>query len=115
MVFNSAPLIWTVTTTFPNGSTVSTCPREIGNGGGVYAGQKSLGLSVVGQVRSARRPPELVIANSTPIELYFARIASVVTLPTSDSHVRPCPLPHASVRGMNTAELPITMLRIGAS
>src|ERR671934_258847 len=77
----------------------------MGYGGGVYAGQKSLGLSVVGQVRSARRPPEFVIANWTPIGAYFVRIASVTTLPTSDSHVRPCPFPHWSARGMNFVEV----------
>src|SRR6266511_1920931 len=101
-----------VTTMFPNGRTVRTWPRVIGYGGGVYGGQKSDGLSVVGQVRSARRPPEFVIAKSTP---YVVRIASAVTLPTSDSHVRPAVLPQASVRGMKTVELPITTLRIGAS
>src|SRR5712691_8772764 len=61
IVFSSAPLTVSVSTMFPNGSTVSTWPRVIGYGGGVYAGQKSFGLSVVGQVRSARRPPEFVI------------------------------------------------------
>src|SRR6266540_42130 len=112
IVLSSAPVSWRVTTTLPNGRTVRTWPRLIGYGGGVYGGQKSDGLSVVGQVRSARRPPEFVIAKSTP---YVVRIASAVTLPTSDSHVRPAVLPQASVRGMKTVELPITTLRIGAS
>ena len=115
MVFNSAPLTGRVTTMLPNGRTVSTWPREIGNGGGVNGGQKSLGLSVVGQVRSARKPPELVMAKSTPMELYFVRIESVVTLPTSDSQVRPAPFPQASARGMKRVELPMTVLKIGAS
>ena len=63
-VFSSAPLMVTVKTTLPNGRTARTWPRVIGYGGGVNAGQKSLGLSVVGQVRSARRPPAFVIAKS---------------------------------------------------
>ena len=67
MVFSSAPFTFSVTTTFPNGKTPSTWPRVMGNNPGANgysaAGQKSLGLSVVGQVRSARRPPELVSAN----------------------------------------------------
>src|SRR3972149_10198046 len=100
---------------FPNGSTVSTCPRLIGYGGGVYGGQKSLGLSVVGQVRSDRSPPEFVIANWTPIGLYAVRMASVTTLPTSDSHVRPALFPHWSALGMNFVEPPITVPRIGLS
>src|SRR6266545_6741582 len=81
IVFSSAPLTVNVTTTFPNGSTVSTWPRVMGKGGGVYAGQKSFGLSVVGHVRSALRPPEFVIANCVPIDPYFQVIASAVTLP----------------------------------
>src|ERR687895_2330713 len=52
IVFSSAPFTGSVATTFPNGSTARTCPRVIGNGGGVYAGQKSSGLSVVGHVRA---------------------------------------------------------------
>src|SRR5207249_2602366 len=66
MVLSSEPFTVSVVTTLPNGSTVSTWPREIRYGGGVYGGQKSLGLSVVGQVRASRRPPELVTAKSTP-------------------------------------------------
>src|SRR5262245_30158948 len=112
MDFSSAPLTDSVTTMFPNGSTASDWPRVIGNGGGVYAGQKSPDVSVVGQVRSARNPPEFVIANSAP---YVVRSASVTTSPMSDSHVRPIALPHASARGTNTVELPITVLKIGAS
>ena len=34
-VFSSAPLMLTVNTTLPNGSTASTWPRVIGYGGGV--------------------------------------------------------------------------------
>ncbi len=117
IVFSSAPFTCSVTTMFPKGSTPSTWPRVIGNGGGVYSGQKSSGLSVVGHVRSARRPPELVIANWTPIgsAAYFVRIASVTTSPTSDSHVRPTLLPHWSARGMYFVELPIVPARIGLS
>src|SRR5204862_6325865 len=77
IVFSSAPLTVRVTTMFPNGSSVSTWPRVIGYGGGVYDGQKSFGLSVVGQVRSARSPPEFVSAKSTPIGAYLVRMASV--------------------------------------
>src|SRR5712691_4532100 len=94
IVFSSAPFTVSVTTTFQNGRTVSTWPRVIGYGGGEYAGQKSFGLSVVGHVRSARSPPELVIANWTPIELYFVRIESATTSPTNDSQVRPAEFPH---------------------
>ena len=61
---SSAPVMSTVATRFPNGSTPSTWPLVIGYGGGVNAGQKSSGLSVVGQVRSARSPPEFVMAKS---------------------------------------------------
>ena len=89
IVFSSAPLTLSVTTMFPNGSTVSDWPRVIGNGGGVYAGQKSPAMSTVGHVSRSRSPPELVIANWTPMPAYVVRIASVTTLPTSDSHVRP--------------------------
>ena len=56
-----------------------------------------------------------MIANCTPIELYVVRIASVTTLPTSDSHVRPAVLPHWSVRGIAFVDEPIWTLRIGAS
>lgn len=63
-VFSSAPLMLTVNATLPNGSTPSTEPRVIGYGGGVNAGQTSSGRFAVGQVRSARRPPEFVIAKS---------------------------------------------------
>src|SRR5438876_12011563 len=52
IVLSSAPFTVTVTTMLPNGSTVSTWPRVIGYGGGVYGGQKSDGLAVVGHVRS---------------------------------------------------------------
>src|SRR5438034_10754445 len=104
--FSSAPLTVNVTTMFPNGSSVSTWPRVIGKGGGVYAGQKSPEMSDVGQVKSERSPPEFVIANSMPIGKYLSRIESVTTSPTSDSHVRPSELPHASARGMNLVEVP---------
>ena len=89
IAFSSAPLISTVATTLPNGRTARIWPRVIWYGGGVKAGQKPVPPPAGGQVRRSRRPPELVIANSTPIDAYFARIASVVTLPTSDSHSRP--------------------------
>src|SRR5687767_4874227 len=75
-VLSSAPLTSSVTTTFPNGSTVRTWPRVIaylpvasGTGYtllGPLPRQKSLGFGSVaptGQVRSARRPPEFVMAN----------------------------------------------------
>src|SRR6185312_11322577 len=92
-VFNSAPLIVTVKTTFPNGSTENTVPRVIGYGGGVNAEHVSPATSTVGHVRSARRPPEFVIAKSV---VYVVRIASVVTSPRSDSHSRPSERPHWS-------------------
>src|SRR4051812_16062966 len=105
----------TVVTMFPNGRTESTWPRVIGNGGGVYAGQKSPLMSVTGQVRSARRPPEFVIANWTPVGAYLARIASVITLPTKDSQSRPSALPHWSERGITFVAVAICVPRIGAS
>ncbi len=52
------------------------------------------------------------MAKSAP---YVVRIASVTTLPTRDSQSRPSARPHASARGMNRVELPITVLKIGAS
>ena len=97
---------------FPNGSTPSTWPRVIGYGGGVNAGQKSPGLSTAGHVRSARRPPEFVIAKSV---MYVVRIASVTVFPIFDSHLRPSGVPHESARGTVTVELPITVLKIGPS
>src|SRR5262245_39157548 len=75
--FSSSPFTESVTTMFPNGSRVSDCPRVIGYGGGVNDEQKSPTRSTLGHVRSARRPPEFVIANWTPIELYVVRIESV--------------------------------------
>src|SRR5262245_60009615 len=114
IVFSSAPFTESVTTMFPNGSSVGDCPRVIGNGGGVNDGQKSPVRSIDWHVRSARRPPEFVIANCTPMPEYVVRIASVTTLPTSDSHVRPAVLPHWSVRGIAFDEEPIPTLRIGA-
>ncbi len=84
----------------------------IGYGGGVNAGQKSLGLSVVGQVRSARSPPAFVIAKSVA---YVMRRASVVRSPMSDSQRRPSPRPHESARGIVTVDCPMTALRSGAS
>ena len=80
----------------------------IGNGGGVYAGQKSPARSVVGQVSASRRPPEFVIANWTPIALYVVRIASVTTLPTSDSQSRPSASPAlVGARDRPSSTLPI--------
>ena len=52
---------------FPNGSTAKFWPRVIGNGGGVNDAQKSPGMSGLGHVRSARRPPEFVIAKSVAV------------------------------------------------
>src|SRR3954470_21789356 len=112
---SSAPVTVAVTTMFPKGSTPSTWPREIGYGGGVKAEQKSPLTSVVGHVRSALRPPEFVIANWTPIGVYFVRIASVVTSPTRDSQSRPSTRPHWSARGIGLGGPPITVPRIGAS
>jgi hypothetical protein len=63
-------------------------------------------------VRSARSPPEFVTAKFVP---YVVRIESAVTLPTSDSHVRPAEFPHWSARGMNFAESPTLALRVVAS
>src|SRR5918996_4167518 len=60
-----APVIVTVDTTLPNGSTASTWPRVIRNGGGVDTGQKPVPPPAAGQVSRSRRPPELVIANWT--------------------------------------------------
>ena len=45
----------------------------------------------------------------------MVRIASAVTLPSSDSQVRPAVLPQASVRGTNTVDWPMTVDRMGAS
>src|SRR5574342_954062 len=47
--------------------------------------------------------------------LYLVCMASVVTLPTNDSHVRPALFPHWSARGMYFVEFPITVPRIGFS
>src|SRR5512145_2860562 len=93
IVFSSAPFTSSLVTILANGSIASTCPRVIKYGGGVYGGQKSLELSVVGHVRSARMPPELVMAKSVAAA---DRIASAVTSPTSDSHSRPSRRPQAS-------------------
>src|SRR5918995_1580565 len=101
---SSAPLTLTVFTTFPNGSTAFTWPRVIGNGGGVKAGQKSVGLSTVGQVSESRSPPEFVIAKSVT---YVRRIAAVTVLPTRDSQSRPSARPHESALGIATAAVPI--------
>src|ERR1044071_4432910 len=83
------------------------------------AGQKSFAFgsaAPAGQVRSARKPPELVRAKSVP---YWERMASVTRSPMSDSHARPSTLPvaavHASARGMTTVDFPRTVLKIGAS
>ena len=46
----------------------------------------------------------MVIANWTPIALYVVRIASVTTLPTSDSQSRPSASPHWSARGIAFVE-----------
>ena len=107
---SSVPLMSTVATRFPNGSTPSTWPRVIGYGGGVNAGQKSSGLSVVGQVRSARSPPEFVMAKSV---LNVVRIASVTMLPSSDSQSRPSTRPQESDRGTTRLDEPIVRARIG--
>ncbi len=72
--------------------------REVPGGERIEAGgQKSVALSAVGQVRSARRPPELVIAKSVP---YCWRIASVTTSPTSDSQARPSERPVSARAGV---------------
>src|SRR5215208_2373406 len=115
IVFSSAPFTSSVATTLPNGSTASTCPRVIWYGGGVNAGQNPVPPPACGHVSLSRRPPEFVIANSTPIEAYLARIASVVTSPTRDSQRRPSERPHTSARRISTDELPITVPRIGCS
>src|SRR5262245_52493078 len=108
MAFNVVPETPAVTTVLPNGSTVNTWPFVIGNGGGVKAGQKSLEVSVVGQVRASRSPPEFVIAKS--IEGVAAgkavRIESVTTSPISDSHRRPSTRPQTSDLGIATLESP---------
>src|SRR5918999_1403413 len=109
------PFTLSVATTFPNGSTVSTWPRVIRNGGWGAAGQKPGPPPAAGHVSASRSPPEFVIANWTPIDAYVDRIASVTTLPTRDSHVRPAVLPHWSVRGIAFVEFPITVPRIGWS
>src|SRR6266850_1925895 len=79
--FTSAPVTVNVTDTFPNGSTPRTDPRVTGNGGGEIPVGQNPPVPAPGQVRSARRPPEFVIAKSVP---YAARNASVVTSPTFD-------------------------------
>src|SRR5262245_37799605 len=111
-VFNSAPEMLTVNTRFPNGSTARFCPRVIRYGGATNAGQKSPARSVGGHVRSARSPPEFVMAKSV---LYVNRMASAVTSPISDSHNRPSPRPQESARGMATLDSPMIVLKIGAS
>src|SRR5689334_12790407 len=107
-VFSSAPFTTTVTAALLNGRTASTCPRVIRLLGGA-GGQKPLPPPASGQVRSARSPPEFVMAKSTP---YRVRIASVTASPTNDSHVRPSGRPHESVFGIARVALPITALRI---
>ena len=85
----------------------------IGYGGGVNAGQKSPGLSVAGHVRSARRPPEFVIAKSVVV-----RRAHRVGHDVADERLaragRPA-LPQVSARGIAPSTTPITVLKIGAS
>src|SRR5262245_31493278 len=117
IVFSSAPLTDIVTTMFPNGSTPSDWPRVITHGGGTNDGQKSPLRSGLGHVRSARRPPEVVIANPTLSggAAYAACIASVTMSPTSDSQVRPLLVPHWSARGTAFVDDPIWVPRIGAS
>src|SRR5262245_53188109 len=87
--FSSICLSWgpvtvALTAKLPNGRTEITCPIVIGNGGGVDGGQNPAPPPAAGQVRSARRPPEFVIAKSVPES---ARRASATTLPIRDSHV----------------------------
>ena len=65
---SSAPLIVTVATTLPNGSTASTWPRVMRNGGCAAAGQNPVPPPAAGQVSASRRPPEFVMANWTPID-----------------------------------------------
>ena len=107
-----APSTVATTLMLPNGSTVFTWPRVMGYGGGVNAGQKSDGLSTMGQVRSARMPPEFMSAKSVPC---VSRRASVITSPISDSHVRPLEAPQESARGMRLDDVPTWVLKMGAS
>ena len=77
------------------------------------AGQKSAALSVVGHVRSARRPPEFVIAKSIAVEA-VGTPSQRVRDDIADERLAQ-PTVHAtarSERGMDTDELPITTLSI---
>src|SRR5262245_60770569 len=115
IVFNSAPLTFRVTTILPNGNTASTLPREIMYGGGVEGAHRPVPPPAAGQVSRSRRPPEFVIANWTPIDVYAFRMASVTVSPTSDSHSLPSARPQTSDLNISTVELPIVKPRIGCN
>ena len=87
----------------------------IGYGGGDRApGRSPRQVRCVGQVRSARRPPELVIANGRRAVL--VRIASVTMSPTSDSQSRPAVAAAlVGARDRLRSTVPICVPRIGAS
>src|SRR5262245_20914753 len=105
--FSSSPLTSSVTTMFPNGRTPRTRPRVIGNGGVEPPDGQNADAPASGHVSAARRPPEFVIANSTPVGAYLVRIASVTTSPTRDSQSRPSVRPHTSAREISTVDEPI--------
>ena len=89
-----APVSVSITVRLPNGRTENISPQVISHGcspalGGV-------------QLRSARRPPELVYAASTPG--YFSRIASATMLPIADSNRR------VGARLMSNCWVPMTLV-----
>ncbi len=115
IVFSSAPLTSSVTTKFPNGSTASTWPRVIGNGGGVYAGQKSPLMSGA-RARQVGPQPARVRDREVDADRRTSRIASVDDVP--DERLAQCGRPRGRTgqpAGWNFVELPITVLKIGAS
>ena len=101
----------------PNGRSASDWPRVIEERRrGVAGGQKSPLMSGSGQVRSARSPPELVIAKSTPIG--GVRRAHGVRHDIADEGLTEPPVAVAALvgpAGSRLVESPIFVLRIGAS
>ena len=90
-----SPVSVRITVRLPNGSTAKTSPQVIWPACSPAEGGVTR--------RSARRPPEFVIAASTPG--YLSRIASVTRLPISDSCRR------VGSRRMLFACVPMTWLR----
>ena len=90
-----APVSVSMTVRLPNGSTENISPQVISHGCSPAVGGA--------QLRSARRPPELVYAASTPG--YLPRIASATMLPIADSNRR------VGARLMSNCWVPMTLLR----